>query len=157
MTTSAICYYYIVARPNVYTEYVLLLYSLLGSSYNPAVTLFFFLKICAHSERHRNRLAGIFEILTFYGNIAFPLSPVLYNGRCISVEIDIFVNVWRHGFVWYTRCTRKMTHSKNTNRYLVFIIPFTGGRTGGLGQQYAALLLLGWWSTDDSPQKIDVM
>ena len=37
----------------------------------------FFSKICAHSERYRNLLAGIFEILTFYGNIAFPLSPVL--------------------------------------------------------------------------------
>ena len=35
----------------------------------------FFSKICAHSERYRNLLAGI-EILTFYGNIAFPLSPV---------------------------------------------------------------------------------
>ena len=36
-----------------------------------------FSKICAHSERHRNLLAGIFEILTFDGNITFPLSPVL--------------------------------------------------------------------------------
>ena len=36
----------------------------------------FFSKICAHSERYRNLLAGISEILTFYGNIAFPLSPV---------------------------------------------------------------------------------
>ena len=26
----------------------------------------FFLKICAHSERYRNLLAGIFEILTFF-------------------------------------------------------------------------------------------
>ena len=34
-------------------------------------------EICAHSERYRDLLAGIFEILTFYGNIAFPLSPVL--------------------------------------------------------------------------------
>ena len=39
----------------------------------------FFLKIFAHSERYRNRLAGIFEISTFYGNIAFPLSPVSYT------------------------------------------------------------------------------
>ena len=38
----------------------------------------FFSKICADSERYRNFLAGIFEILTFYRNIAFPLlSPVL--------------------------------------------------------------------------------
>ena len=36
----------------------------------------FFSKICAHSERYRNLLASIFEILTFCGNIAFPLSPV---------------------------------------------------------------------------------
>ena len=36
----------------------------------------FFSKICAHSERYRNLLAGIFEIVTFHGNIAFPLSPV---------------------------------------------------------------------------------
>ena len=35
-----------------------------------------FLKICAHSELYRNILACVFEILTFYGNIAFPLSPV---------------------------------------------------------------------------------
>ena len=37
----------------------------------------FFSKICAHSERYRNLSAGIFEIPTFYGNIKFPLSPVL--------------------------------------------------------------------------------
>ena len=36
----------------------------------------FFSKICAHSERYRNLLAGIFEILTFHGNVAFPFSPV---------------------------------------------------------------------------------
>ena len=35
-----------------------------------------FSKICAHSERYSNLSAGIFEILTFDGNIAFPLSPV---------------------------------------------------------------------------------
>ena len=35
-----------------------------------------FSKICAHSERYRNLLAGVLEILTFYGNITFPLSPV---------------------------------------------------------------------------------
>ena len=40
-----------------------------------------FSKICAHSERYRNLLAGIFEILTFYGNIAFPLSPVSRQWR----------------------------------------------------------------------------
>ena len=37
----------------------------------------FLSKICADSERYRNILAGIFEIITFNGNIAFPLSPVL--------------------------------------------------------------------------------
>ena len=31
----------------------------------------FFPKICAHSERYRNLLAGIFEILTFYGTSRF--------------------------------------------------------------------------------------
>ena len=36
----------------------------------------FLSKICAHSERYRNILAGIIEILTFYENIAFPLSPI---------------------------------------------------------------------------------
>ena len=36
----------------------------------------FFSKICDHSERYRYLLAGIFEILTCYGNIAFPLSPL---------------------------------------------------------------------------------
>ena len=34
----------------------------------------FFLKICAHSERYRILLAGIFEFRTFLGNIEFPLS-----------------------------------------------------------------------------------
>ena len=43
----------------------------------------FFSKICAHSERYRNLLAGVFffEILNFYGNIAFPLSPVYATKR----------------------------------------------------------------------------
>ena len=36
----------------------------------------FFSKICAHSELYRNLMAGIFEISFFFGNIAFPLSPV---------------------------------------------------------------------------------
>ena len=36
----------------------------------------FFSKICAHNDRYRNLLAGIFETPTFYGNIAPPLSPV---------------------------------------------------------------------------------
>ena len=46
----------------------------------------FFSKICAHSERYINLLAGIFEILTFYGNIAFPLPPVLpSHGQCLNV------------------------------------------------------------------------
>ena len=39
--------------------------------------IYFFSKTCAHSERYRKCLAGMFQILTFYGNIAFPLSPVL--------------------------------------------------------------------------------
>ena len=37
----------------------------------------FFSKICAHSERYGNLLAGTFEIISFYGIIAFPMSPVL--------------------------------------------------------------------------------
>ena len=37
----------------------------------------FFRRFCAHSERYKSILAGIFEILTFFGNIAFPLSLVL--------------------------------------------------------------------------------
>ena len=43
--------------------------------FTKSLTLFFS-KICAHCEQCINLLAGIFEILTFYGNIAFPLSPV---------------------------------------------------------------------------------
>ena len=38
---------------------------------------FFFEDLCS-SERYRNLLAGIFEIPTFYANIAFPLSPCLF-------------------------------------------------------------------------------
>ena len=38
--------------------------------------VFLFEKFETHTERYRNLLAGIFEILTFYGNIAFSLSPV---------------------------------------------------------------------------------
>ena len=37
----------------------------------------FFEDLCAHSEQYRNLLAGIFEILFFYADIAFPLSSVL--------------------------------------------------------------------------------
>ena len=56
----------------------------LGPKIGPGIIFFgvfekfetFFWKICAHSEWYRNILAGIFEILTFYGNITFPLSPV---------------------------------------------------------------------------------
>ena len=53
----------------------------------PRIVLFCFLKFgffcedfCAHSERYRNLMAGIFEIWTFFGIIAFPLAWVL--GRC---------------------------------------------------------------------------
>ena len=49
----------------------------------------FFSKIFANSERYRNLLAGVFEILTFYGNIAFPLSPVLdlhYARSCTNIS-----------------------------------------------------------------------
>ena len=41
--------------------------------------LFFFtflVKICAHSERYRNRMAGIFESQIFFGNIASSLASV---------------------------------------------------------------------------------
>ena len=41
------------------------------------VFFLFFLKICARSERCRNLMVGIFEVQTSFGNIAFPLSPVL--------------------------------------------------------------------------------
>ena len=37
----------------------------------------FFFKICAHSGRYRNLMAGIFEVQTFIGDIAFPLPSVL--------------------------------------------------------------------------------
>ena len=37
---------------------------------------FFQWRLCAHSERYRNLLAGIFEIQTFFGNIEFPLASV---------------------------------------------------------------------------------
>ena len=47
----------------------------------------FFLKICAHSERYRNLLAGIFEIPTFYGNIVLTLSPVLGGGWYRSIQM----------------------------------------------------------------------
>ena len=46
----------------------------------------FLLKSGAHSERYRNLLAGIFEIRTFFGNIAFPLSPVLGSGCCVEMH-----------------------------------------------------------------------
>ena len=44
----------------------------------------FFAKICAHSEPYRYILAGIFEILTFYGNIAF---PVTMETRCFHKKL----------------------------------------------------------------------
>ena len=50
----------------------------------------FFFKICAHSERYRNLLVGIFEILTFDGNIAFPLSPVERNKSKDPNDDEVF-------------------------------------------------------------------
>ena len=44
-------------------------------------------KICAHSERYRNHLAGIFEFIPFYGNIAFPLSQVLNNFKVFRLFV----------------------------------------------------------------------
>ena len=52
----------------------------------------FFSKICAHSEWYRYLLAGIFEILTFYGSIAFPLSPVLTTQTEISLTTVVRSN-----------------------------------------------------------------
>ena len=54
-------------------------------------SLIFFSKICAHSERYRSLLAGIFEILTFYGNIAFPLSPIRPFIMRSDSELLIFI------------------------------------------------------------------
>ena len=45
-----------------------------------------FATTCAHSERCRHILVGIFEILTFYGNMAFLMSPVLVN-RCQTISL----------------------------------------------------------------------
>ena len=56
----------------------------------------FFSKICAHSERYRNILADIFEILTFDGNNAFPLSPVLLQNlkNKSPARNSIFYSTW---------------------------------------------------------------
>ena len=51
----------------------------------------FFSKIRAHSERYRNLLAGIFEIQTFNGNIAFPLSPVFAS---FTLGLSISGHFW---------------------------------------------------------------
>ena len=55
----------------------------------------FFSKICAHSERYRYLLAGVFEILTFYGNIAFSIVTGIIHkklsgsaGRSLSLRIS---------------------------------------------------------------------
>ena len=65
-----------------------------------------FSKICAHSERYRNILVGIFEIQTFYGNIAFSLSPVFYSSIAVyssSTAVQQFfffralVHTWSDG------------------------------------------------------------
>ena len=37
------------------------------------------MKICALSERYRNRMASIFEIQKLFGSIAFPWSSVLHK------------------------------------------------------------------------------
>ena len=51
----------------------------------------FFSKICTHSERYRNLLAGIFEILTFYGNIAFPLLTVIFFLSCKTSAVSMTI------------------------------------------------------------------
>ena len=106
----------------------------------PGITFFgvfekfatFFSKICAHSEWYRNLLAGIFEILTFYGNIAFPLSPVLryfcaLNGlltiRSSSQRRAKFCRngIWPFQVRWKNFCTR----TRFFFRTLVWFIPGT--------------------------------
>ena len=62
----------------------------------------FFSKICAHSERYRNLLAGIFKILTFYGNIALPLSPVLQHAALGTSSVG------------YLRCSRYVRSAVRT-------------------------------------------
>ena len=42
------------------------------SGFLESLELFFFFKICAHSKRYRNLVAGIFEIQSFFGNIVLP-------------------------------------------------------------------------------------
>ena len=54
----------------------------------------FFSKICAHSDRCRNLLAGIVDILTFYGNIAFPLSPVYDSTMLLVWPHEKYFWVW---------------------------------------------------------------
>ena len=54
----------------------------------------FFSKICTLvliASGTEILLAGIFEILTFYGNITFPLSPVLYQVYNLAFFVD-----WRY-------------------------------------------------------------
>ena len=63
-----------------------------------------FSKICAHSERYRNLLAGIFEILTFYGNIASPLSP-------------IWMEVWRNDRYLRDRLIRVLARDTARTRF----------------------------------------
>ena len=91
---------YIFAAPIPWDELKHLVEIFSGRSWpkiGPGIILFgvfetfetFFSKICAHSERYRNLLAGIFEIPTIYANITFPLSPVSQLSF-----LDFLINCW---------------------------------------------------------------
>ena len=69
-----------------------------------------FSEICADSERYRNLLAGIFQILTFCGNIVFPLSPVSLSktawtlasegilGLMLEPACTLFSQTWKKAY-----------------------------------------------------------
>ena len=93
------------------------------------------MEICAHGERYRNLLVGIFEFLTFDGNIAFPLSPVLYGLYGCQRKIlrqHKWVNLVGLGVLWSVSYIKLIpTHEKlfavgksgrNANFNLIFLI-----------------------------------
>ena len=83
-------------------------------------SLIFFSKICAYSGRCINILAGIFEIQLFFGNTAFPLSPVL-------MRVQMRIMLARVQKPWPKSCIQLRDRNSNApcmNLYRCGLTPF---------------------------------
>ena len=90
-----------------------------------------FSEICADSERYRNLLAGIFQILTFCGNIVFPLSPVSLSKTAWTLASEGILSLMLEpACAWYVICAERISqlysHVVGANYSLFIFVPLQG-------------------------------